>query len=177
MTSSLALFSRSFHRGALVRRTAALLALAAGLGAGAAQAQDLYINATVGGAIAPGVYGQINFGSQPPPPVLYAQPVIIQRQAVQGAPLYLYVPPGHAKNWGKHCRHYNACGRPVYFVQVNEQNRWWDGRHDDHRGGPRDRQDKHDKHGRNDNMRGDDHGRGHDDHGKGRGHGNRKFED
>ena len=161
MTTSLALLSRAFQ-GARVRKAAALLALAAGLGAGAAQAQDLYINATVGGAIAPGVYGQINFGSQPPPPVLYAQPVIIQRQAVQGPPLYLYVPPGHAKNWGKHCRHYNACGRPVYFVQVNEQNRWWDGRHDEHRG--RDKFDKHDKHGR-------------DDHGKGRGHGNRKFED
>ena len=29
----------------------------------------------------------------------------------------LYVPPGHAKNWGKHCGRYNACGRPVYFVK------------------------------------------------------------
>lgn len=66
----------------------------------------------------PGVYGRIEIGAQPPP-VLYAQPVIIQRPAVvvQQAPLYLYVPPGHAKNWGKHCSRYNACARPVYFVQ------------------------------------------------------------
>jgi hypothetical protein len=67
----------------------------------------------------PGVYGRIEIGSQPPPPVLYPQPVIIARPAVMVAepPLYLYVPPGHAKKWGKHCHKYNACGRQVYFVQ------------------------------------------------------------
>jgi hypothetical protein len=27
------------------------------------------------------------------------------------------VPPGHAKDWKKHCKHYGACGVPVYFVQ------------------------------------------------------------
>jgi hypothetical protein len=31
--------------------------------------------------------------------------------------MYLYVPPGHAKDWSKHCGKYNACARPVYFVQ------------------------------------------------------------
>jgi hypothetical protein len=31
------------------------------------------------------------------------------------------VPPGHAKHWNKHCRKYNACGQPVYFVQ----DRWY----------------------------------------------------
>jgi hypothetical protein len=67
----------------------------------------------------PGVYGRIEIGSQPPPPVLYPQPVIIARPAVVVAqpPMYLYVPPGHAKNWGKHCHRYNACARQVYFVQ------------------------------------------------------------
>ena len=30
--------------------------------------------------------------------------------------VYFY-PPGHAKNWKKHCASYRACGRPVYFVQ------------------------------------------------------------
>ena len=67
----------------------------------------------------PGVYGRIELGSYPPPPVLYPQPVLIARPAVvvQPPPLYLYVPPGHAKNWGKHCGCYNACARPVYFVQ------------------------------------------------------------
>jgi hypothetical protein len=67
----------------------------------------------------PGVYGQINFGNLPPPPVIYAQPIIYAppRVAVVQQPVYLYVPPGHQKNWGKHCGAYNACGRPVYFVQ------------------------------------------------------------
>jgi hypothetical protein len=31
--------------------------------------------------------------------------------------MYLYVPPGHAKKWGKHCHKYDACGRQVYFVK------------------------------------------------------------
>lgn len=161
LVSTLPLF-----QGVRVRKAAALLVLAAGLGAGAAQAQDIYLNGTVGGSIAPGVYGQITFGSQPPPPVLYAQPMLIQRGPMQGPPLYLYVPPGHSKHWAKHCAQYNACGRPVYFVQVNESNRWWDGQ----RGGPRE------QHGRPE-MRGDDHGHGRDEHGHGRGHGKRKFED
>jgi hypothetical protein len=67
----------------------------------------------------PGVYGRIEIGSAPPPPVLYPQPVVIARPAVVVAqpPMYLYVPPGHAKNWGKHCHRYNACARQVYFVQ------------------------------------------------------------
>lgn len=67
----------------------------------------------------PGVYGRIEIGSAPPPPVYYPQPVIIARPAVVVAqpPLYLYVPPGHAKNWRKHCGAYNACGRQVYFVK------------------------------------------------------------
>ncbi len=67
----------------------------------------------------PGVYGRIEIGSRPPPPVYYPQPVIIARPAVVVAhpPMYLYVPPGHAKNWRKHCGRYDACGRPVYFVK------------------------------------------------------------
>jgi hypothetical protein len=67
----------------------------------------------------PGVYGQINIGNLAPPPVIYAQPIIYAppRVAVVQQPVYLYVPPGHQKNWGKHCGTYNACGRPVYFVQ------------------------------------------------------------
>jgi hypothetical protein len=32
-------------------------------------------------------------------------------------PIYLHVPPGHAKDWKKHCQKYGACARPVYFVK------------------------------------------------------------
>ena len=98
-----------------------LLALLATLGtvtaAPAWSAVDIGVGITIR---EPGVYGRIEIGSQPPPPLIYTQPVIIRQPTVvvqQPQPLYLYVPPGHAKNWGKHCARYNACARPVYFVQ------------------------------------------------------------
>lgn len=75
----------------------------------------------------PGVYGRIEIGNgAPPPPVVYRQPVIIAPAPVvvhqpvivsPPPPLYLYVPPGHARKWGKHCHKYDACGRQVYFVR------------------------------------------------------------
>ncbi len=80
------------------------------------------INLSVGGEISPGVYGQVQFGNAPPPPVFYPEPMIIRRHpaAVDVAPLYLHVPPGHAKKWSRHCHEYDACGRPVYFVKSRE---------------------------------------------------------
>lgn len=84
-----------------------------------------------------GVYGRVEFGNAPPPPVVYAEPIIISRPpppppppprtvvvapapAPAPEPIYLHVPPGHAKNWKKHCKHYHACDRPVYFVMSDE---------------------------------------------------------
>ncbi|HZE91101.1 MAG TPA: hypothetical protein VE029_05230 [Rhizobacter sp.] len=65
----------------------------------------------------PGVYGRIDIGNVPPP-VVYAQPVVIAPSPVaHQPPLYLYVPPGHQKHWAQHCAQYNACGQPVYFVR------------------------------------------------------------
>ena len=46
-----------------------------------------------------------------------AAPVV---PAVPVQPLYLHVPPGHAKHWRKHCHEYHACNRPVYFVRSAE---------------------------------------------------------
>jgi hypothetical protein len=94
----------------------ALMAAAFAASAPAWSAVDVGVGITIR---EPGVYGRIEIGSAPPPPVLYPQPVIIARPAVVVAqpPMYLYVPPGHAKNWGKHCARYNACARQVYFVQ------------------------------------------------------------
>ena len=80
------------------------------------------------GIYQPGVYGRIDIGNFPAPAVVNPQPVIIQPApvvvGVPVQPVYLYVPPGHQKNWSKHCGRYNACGRPVYFVQESwiEQN-------------------------------------------------------
>ena len=141
----------------------AALTLAA---AGAAHAQA-YVNATVGGALAPGVYGRIDIGNAPPPPLIYTEPVIIQRPAVavQRAPIYMYVPPGHAKNWGKHCARYNACNQPVYFLQEPPPRRGPPAAGPGYRADDQRRDHKHD---RGDDW-GDDRGRG---HGNGKGHGN-----
>ena len=90
-----------------------------------AQAQNVSFNATISGQVVPGVYGQVAIGNGPAPPVVYAQPVIAQPApvivgAVPIEPIYLHVPPGHAKNWPKHCHEYNACERPVYFIRSAE---------------------------------------------------------
>ena len=109
----------------MIRTSSRWLAAAALLAgtAGAASAADTYVNATVGGVLSPGVYGRIDIGTAPPPPVIYAQPMIIQRPVVAAPvqPVYMYVPPGHAKKWSKHCHRYNACGVPVYFARVDRQ--------------------------------------------------------
>jgi hypothetical protein len=72
------------------------------------------------GEIAPGVYGRVDVRNRPPPPVVYSQPVIIVQQSRHVAPVYMHVPPGHAKNWRKHCYKYDACDVPVYFVKSQE---------------------------------------------------------
>lgn len=67
----------------------------------------------------PDFYGQIFLGDAPRPQLIYAQPMVVAPvpQYVGAAPIYLHVPPGHARKWRKHCAAYNACGRPVYFVR------------------------------------------------------------
>ncbi|TXI84231.1 MAG: hypothetical protein E6Q40_09680 [Cupriavidus sp.] len=104
----------------------------------------------------PGFYGQIDVGDAPPPQVVYAQPMVIERSVIPVSPIYLRVPPGHAKHWAKHCAYYNACGRPVYFVRDSWYSREYvpyyhqrhgGPEHDHHGHGPdRDRDDDHDHH-------------------------------
>lgn len=81
-----------------------------------ALAADVGVSISVG---QPGFYGRIDIGDFPQPQLVYPTPVIIRPAPpnVVYQPVYLRVPPGHAKNWRKHCRKYNACGQPVYFVQ------------------------------------------------------------
>lgn len=127
-----------------------------------AQAATPYVSATVEGALAPGVYGRIDIGNAPPPPLIYAQPIIIQRPPtlVQQPPLYLHVPPGHAKKWSKHCARYNACGQPVYFVNVQGDNDYeWRKARDKQHGRDKGRDKGHDQ-GRNKGRNGDDHDKG-----------------
>lgn len=124
----------------------------------------------------PGFYGRIDIADYPQPQVIYREPVIVQRptQYIERAPIYLRVPPGHAKNWSKHCRSYNACGQRVYFVQDSWYNNEYapryraghgNDRHDDRRDDRRD--DRYDDRGHKDKDKG--HGKG---HGNGNAHGN-----
>jgi hypothetical protein len=124
-----------------------------------AQAQNVSVNAVITGQVVPGVYGQVVLGNGPPPPVVYQQPMIVQPAPVvvgePVAPIYLHVPPGHAKNWRKHCHEYHACNRPVYFVRSEEYEPGFDRERWDHEHGH--------GHGHHDDEHGDhDHDRDHD---------------
>lgn len=65
----------------------------------------------------PGYYGPLDIRDYGRPQLIYSEPRIIERVSTQRQPVYLRVPPGHAKNWRKHCSKYNACGERVYFVR------------------------------------------------------------
>jgi hypothetical protein len=88
--------------------------------AGLAQAGELRV--IVSGEVVPGVYGRVEYGNLPPPPVLYSEPMVIVRRPQQLVvqPIYVHVPPGHAKNWKRHCGKYDLCSQPVYFVKSKE---------------------------------------------------------
>ena len=103
-----------------MKRRLLLAALLIGA-APSAMATDVGVSISVG---QPGFYGRIDIGNAPPPVLIYPQPVVIAPVAVAQPvqPVYLHVPPGHAKNWAKHCRRYNACASPVYFVKDD----WYD---------------------------------------------------
>src|SRR5437588_965639 len=123
-----------------------------------AHAQSVRINATITGEIAPGVYGRVVLGNRPPPPLVYAQPVVavpvVVAEPVAMEPIYLHVPPGHAKHWRKHCHEYNACNRPVYFVRSAEYEPGYR---------PERRQEHGHRHHGDHGDRDDEHGHGHHD--------------
>ena len=124
-------------------------------------AADVGVSVTIGD---PGFYGRLDIGGFPPPQVIYRQPIAIEWVPMERPPVYLRVPPGHAKHWHKHCRKYNACGERVYFVQDNWYNREYVPRYQEQH---RERGDGN--HGNNKNKgKGNDHDQG---KGKGKGHG------
>jgi hypothetical protein len=111
----------------------------------------------------PGFYGRIDIGkvAAPPPALVYQQPVVITQTpvAVRQQPVYMHVPPGHAKNWGKHCGKYNACGQPVYFVQDTWYEQQYVPAYAQHQRGGKDKQGRGGGHG----GHGKGHGKGKDD--------------
>jgi hypothetical protein len=159
-------------------RTCALITLALLGGAIAApHASATEIGVTIE-VSQPGVYGRVDIGRFPQPRVIVPQPVIIAAPPVVIArpqPVYLWVPPGHRKDWRRHCSRYNACGVPVYFVRHdwyrdNVRGRGDDrDRRDDDRGRGRGYDDDR-RHGGHDRDHGHDRDRGHD-HGPGKGRG------
>ncbi|MFO1390387.1 hypothetical protein [Cellvibrio sp.] len=97
-------------------------------------AGDLGINVILSGEIKPGVYGEVQIGNAPRPVVVYDQPrvIVVSKRYINEPPIYLHVPPGHAKHWDKHCGEYHACERRVYFVRSEEYDSGYV-REDDHK--------------------------------------------
>ncbi len=149
---------------ALPRHLLAVLLLAAGSLAAAGRAADVGISVNFG---APGWYGQIHIGDLPAPELIVSTPVVAIAPTIvvagpPPAPLYLHVPPGHERHWARHCREYDACGRPVYFVsdrwyrEVYVPRHRWDQDHEGDR--PEGDHREHGEHGH-----GHEHNHGHDD--------------
>jgi len=93
-----------------------LVLLLAALAAAPVFGADVNVSVTVGD---PRFYGQIDVVGYPQPQLVYPEPVIVQPAPAGGGvqPIYVRVPPGHAKDWKKQCKKYKLCGQPVYFVQ------------------------------------------------------------
>jgi len=123
-------------------------------------AADVGVSVTIGD---PGFYGRLDIGGFPPPQVIYRQPIAIEWVPMERPPVYLRVPPGHAKHWHKHCRKYNACGERVFFVHDN----WYQSEYapryqEQHRHRRDDRRDEHrDDHRGNQKNDHDDNDRDH----------------
>jgi hypothetical protein len=155
---------------------AAFALVGAGLGfSGAARAADVGVSVQIN---QPGVFGRIDIGRFPQPEVVVAQPVIIGRPVVRDvAPVYMWVPPAHRRDWRHHCAEYRACGVPVYFVRDEWYGRhvrgherenfggrgpeWRGDRHDDHRDDHREERHDERQDRRHDDRRGDGRGEGH----------------
>ena len=139
-----------------MKRLLGIMVLVLGLGPAFAADPEVGVSITFGH---PGFYGTIELGDTRPR-LVYAEPKYIYRaprgEVVQ--PLYMRVPPGHARNWRKHCHKYDACRRPVYFVQDSwyrevyvpqyrersrgerrDDDRGWRDDRDDDRGGKKDK--------------------------------------
>jgi hypothetical protein len=79
---------------------------------------------TLGGLGEPG-YGQIDIHKFPKPAVINPDPVVVRQPdgSLAGEPVYLRVPPEHARDWRNHCQKYNACDQRVYFIEETWYNK------------------------------------------------------
>lgn len=104
----------------LFRFFSASCALVLGLAFTPGQANAINISIGVGGEVLPGVYGSVNIDNGRYPALIYAEPLIVHRHSRIYEPVYLHVPPGHLRKWGRYCGEYGACSRPVYFVKSRD---------------------------------------------------------
>lgn len=134
---------------------------------GVCQAGGLEINVLLSGEVAPGIYGQVNIGNERPPPLVYTQPMLIEARQASIKPIYLHVPPEHARDWRRYCHEYDACNRPVYFVRSREYEPEYQRHYQDHE---RERELERQRWQERQRNQDRDHGRGHegDEHGHGR---------
>jgi hypothetical protein len=157
-SSRIASLAELFLERIVNMRVIAILAVLVA-GAGASHAGGVDVRIMLSGQVVPGVYGQVNIGNDGPPPVVYAQPMVIEPQYAPPPPIYLHVPPGHARNWRKHCHEYNACNRPVYFVRSQEYDPEYQRHYQDH---AREREIERQRWEERERDQERDHGRGHD---------------
>jgi hypothetical protein len=64
-------------------------------------------------------FGRIDIRAFPGAQVVYARPMQVLHGSAAGAgaePVYLHVRPGEERRWGAHCRAYDVCATPVFFV-------------------------------------------------------------
>ena len=95
----------------------AALATSFGIAVGsAAIAQDVTVK--IG---EPGYVGRVEIGDAPKPILISPNPIIIERERLVEQPTYVYVPAEQRKDWARYCGRYDACSRPVYFVEE----RWY----------------------------------------------------
>jgi len=80
---------------------------------------NIGIQLGISGEVAPGVYGNVIIGDRHPNYV-YPEPIIIHETREVREPIYLHVPPAHARHWDRYCEQYRACDRRVYFVRSSE---------------------------------------------------------
>lgn len=109
-------------------RALALVALLLG-GSAFAQVNPAHHNVTTGKPLRPGVYGRIVLrgADVPPPPVIYAKPVIASSVLLPDdvEPVYLYVPPGQVRKWKQNCARWKACDEAVLFVRMDRSPSQW----------------------------------------------------
>lgn len=96
-----------------MKRTLALLAL---LGLGLSNAFGQLMGQ-------PGFFGRIELGNFPgQPPLMISHAVMGNPGVFTGSPIFMNVPPEHARNWSRFCQLYGACDWMVYFVD----NAWYE---------------------------------------------------